>query len=196
VSGSAREVARRVAGAQRWLTAIYRLDLELDAARCVVTPETARQWLPPDSPRTGLVVLEQGGEVFAGIYLDPSDAADEDAVLEETSHLVCLAWHAARDQPVSRLQLELQGEVDRYAVARLRGRDGLAHFRGFRWAAGMGPAARRRYRAAHRVGLRTCSALERRFPQRADTPGWLSELRRYYRAAASDKLSGQVAGVR
>ncbi|MBW2269649.1 MAG: hypothetical protein JRH16_13830 [Deltaproteobacteria bacterium] len=185
-----------MAGAQRWLTAIYRLDLELDAARCVVEPECAREWLPPGSPRTGLVVVEQGNEAFAGIYVDPSDAEDENAVLEETSHLVCLAWHAAHDRPVSRLQLELQSEVDRYAVARLRGRDGFAHFRGFRWAAGMSVGARRRYRAAQRAGLRTCVALERRHPGRADTPGWLAELRRYYRASPCDKLNGQAARVR
>lgn len=196
MSAATASLARRVAGAQRWLAAIYRLDLELDAARCVVAPEAARAWLPPDSPRTGLVVVEQGGEAFAGIYVDPSDAEDEDAVLEETSHLVCLAWHAARDRPVSLLSLELQSEIDRYAVTRLRGGDGLAHFRGFRWAAGMSGGARRRYRAAHRVGLRTCSTLERRYPRRADTPGWLAELRRYYRSPAGDKLSGQAAGAR
>jgi hypothetical protein len=76
------------------LQAIYRLALELEAARCVGEPAFARRWLPADSPLTG-VVVDAGEEAFAGIYVDPADAQDDDAVLEETSHLVCLAWHAA-----------------------------------------------------------------------------------------------------
>ena len=189
-------LATRVAGAQRWLTAIYRLDLDFDAASCVVEPERAREWLPPGSPRTGLVVVDEGAELFAGIYLDPADADDEQAVLEETSHLVCLAWHAAHDRPVSRLQLELQGEVDRYAVARLRGGDPFAHFRSFRWADGIGPRAQERYARAHRAGLRTCEAFERRHPLRADTPALLGELRRYYRAPSAAKWSERTIRLR
>ncbi|NNL84566.1 MAG: hypothetical protein HKP27_02890 [Myxococcales bacterium] len=182
-----RSLLARVAGAQRWLQAIYRLDLELDAARCVVAPACARRWLPQGSPRTGVVVVDEGEEAFAGIYVDPADAQDDAAVLEETSHLVCLAWHAAQNRPVSRLQLELQSEIDRYAVMRLRGRDPFAHFRSFRWADGLGPRALERYVTAHRKGRRSCEALERRHPLRADTPSWLAELRRYYRAPAAEK---------
>lgn len=178
----------RVARAQEWLTAIYRLELELDAASCVVEPEQARDLLPPGSPRTGLVVVEERDEAFVGLYIDPADAADDDAVLEETSHLVCLAWHAAHGRRVSRLHLELQSEVDRYAVARLRGGDAFAHFRGFRFSRGLGGEERRRYGEAHRVGLRTCRTLHLRFPERADTPALLAELRRYYRAAQDAKL--------
>jgi hypothetical protein len=192
VSGSADSLVARVVGAQRWLTVIYRLDLDLDAARCVVDPACAREWLPPGSPRTGVVIVDEGDQAFAGIYFDPADADDEDAVLEETSHLLCLAWHAAQDRPVSRLQLELQSEVDRYAVTRLRGGDRFAHFRGFRWAEGLGPRALERYVNAHRTGQRTCQAFERRHPLRADTPGLLSDLRRYYRAPAAAKWSASV----
>lgn len=188
-------LAARVAGAQRWLMAIYRLDLELDAARCVVEPARALELLPPGSPRTGVVVVDHGDEVFAGIYVDPADVEDDDAVIEETSHLVCIAWHAAHDRPVSRLQLELQSEIDRYAVARLRGRDRFAHFDGVRFAEGLGPRARARYVNAHRAGRRTCEALERRHPRRADTPALLADLRRYYRASVSAKWSERTAGL-
>jgi len=111
-------------------------------------------------------------------------------VVEETSHLLCLAWHAAHDRPVSRLTLELQGEVDRYVVARLQGRDGFDHFSGFSWAAGMDTATRELYSAAHRSALRYCRVLARRFPERADTPALLSELRRFYRAGPEQKLRG------
>ena len=46
--------------------------------------------------------------------------------------------------------------------------------------------------AAHRAALHYCRALARRFPARADTPGLLCELRRFYRAAPEQKLRGRL----
>ena len=181
-------LSERVTAAQRSLTAIYRLELDLDAADFVVEPECAKALLPPGSPRTGLVVIDEGGEARVGLYIDPADADDPGAVLEETSHLVYLAWQGARGNCGSRLEREIQAEVDRYAVARVAGADALAHFSGFRCADGLGPRERQRYHTAHATALRTCRDLDRRFPQRADTPGLLIALRRYYRAAPEVKL--------
>jgi hypothetical protein len=181
---------RAVATAERWLTAIYRLDLGVNAAEFVVSPAEALRWLPENAPRTGLVVVDSEDDLQLGLYLDPRDADDPDAVVEETSHWLCLAWHATHDRPVSRLTLELQGEVDRYIVARLQGRDGFGHFSGFSWASGMDNATRELYRTAHRAALRYCHALARRFPARADTPALLSELRHFYRAGPEQKLRG------
>jgi hypothetical protein len=181
---------RAVERAERWLTGIYRLDLGMRASEFVVTSEEARRWLPENAPRTGLVVVDSEDDLQLGLYVDPRDAGDSDAVVEETSHLLCLAWHAAHDRPVSRLVLELQGEVDRYAVARLQGRSGFDHFSGFSWVAEMDAGTRELYAAAHRAGLHYCRKLARRFPSRADTPELLSELRRFYRTGPEQKLRG------
>ncbi len=183
-----RALRRRVAAAQTSLCAIYDLDLGLRAELFVMDPGRARQLLPPGSPRTGLLVIEADEELSLGLYVDPRDERDPGAIVEETSHLLCLAWHAAHERPVSPLLLELQSEVDRYAVARLGGGDGLGHFRDFHWADGMDAASRRRYRMAHRSAHRYCRGLERRFPLRADTPALLAELRRFYRASREEKL--------
>lgn len=179
---------RRVAAAQRWLVAIYRLELDLRADRFLMDAERARDLLPQASPRSGLLVLEEGDELQLGIYLDPADAGDPNTVVEETSHLLCLAWHAERGLPISRLHLEIQGEVDRYAVARASGGEPLAHFQSFRWAEWMDDRERRRYELAHRAAWRFCRGLERRHPERADTPDWLYELRRFYRTPGQEKL--------
>jgi hypothetical protein len=179
---------RAVAAAEGWLTRIYRLDLGLRAAQFVVSPEDARSLLPEDAPRSGVVVLDEGSELLLGLYVDPRDEGDPDTVVEETSHLLCLAWHAAHDRRVSRLTLELQGEVDRYAVARLQGRDGFRHFERFTWSTDMDDATRGLYQTAHGTALRYCRALTRRFPLRCDTPALLSELRRFYRATPDQKL--------
>ncbi|MGH0028937.1 MAG: hypothetical protein ACQGVC_04040 [Myxococcota bacterium] len=183
-----RGVARRVAVVQRWLTAIYRLELDLDAARLVMCPQKARALVPGRSPRSGVLALEEDGDLWLGVYLDPRDQKDADSVVEETSHLVCLAWHAAQRRPVSRLLLELQGEVDRYVVNRLRGRDGLRHFRRFRWEEGLDAASRSRYEAAHQAAHRYCRGLSRRYPERRHTGGLLRELRHFYRASGIQKL--------
>jgi hypothetical protein len=179
---------RRVAAAQRWLTGIYRLELDLRAERFLLDASSARALLPGPNPRSGVVVLEEDGQAYLGLYIDPVDSVDAATIVEETSHLVCLAWHAARERPVSWLHLELQSEVDRYAVARLAGADGLEHFRNFRWADWLDPSTRGRYQAAHGAARSYCQRLEARFPKRADTPGLLAELRRFYRATPQDKL--------
>ncbi len=172
-----------VVEAQRWITSIYRLDLDLRAEQFVVDPGTALRLLPPDSPRSGLVVVEEPAEISVGIYIDAADVDDPWTVIEETSHLLYLAWLADRDWSVSRLVLEFQSEVDRYAVARLSGRDGLGCFEGFTWCDWLDAPGRERYAIAHRRASAYCRSLERRHPRRSDTPSLLSELRQFSRVA-------------
>jgi hypothetical protein len=186
-------VGRAVAAVARRLSAIYGLDLDLRAERFVVAPETARRLLPPSSPRSGLVVVEEGDGLSLGLYIDPRDLRDPGTIVEETSHLLCLVWHALQDRSVSRLILELQGEVDRYVVSRLAGRDGFRHFRGFTWGAWMDADAQDRYQTAHCAAHRYCRSLARRFPRRSDTPALLSELRDFYRASPQAKLRTAAA---
>ncbi len=145
--------------------------------------------LPPDSPRSGLLVVEEPAEISVGIYIDAADLEDPWTVIEETSHLLYLAWLADRDWSVSRLVLEFQSEVDRYAVARLSGHDGLGCFEGFRWCDWMDAPTRERYATAHYRARSYCRSLERRYPSRPDTPALLSELRHFYRAAPDQKLN-------
>jgi hypothetical protein len=187
-SGAPRGLKHRVAAVQRWLTAIYGLEIPLRAERFLIAPEKAHQLLPPGSPRSGVAVLEEDDSLWLGLYLDPLDRGDAETLVEETSHWVCLAWHAFHERCVSRLLLELQGEVDRYVVTRLCGGNGFRHFERFAWAAGMDGPTRDRYETAHRTAHRYCRSLDRRYPQRADVPGLLAELRHFYRASAEVKL--------
>jgi len=188
------QVRRAVRETQRVLATVYRLDLPVEAWRFVLPAEEARAWLPAESPRSGVLALQEAGELWLGLYLDPRDAGDPDAVAEETSHFVCLAWHAAQERPVSALLLELQSEIDRYVLARLSGRHALTHFEGFRLdTSWMDREVRRRYELANEAGHRYCRELQRRYPRRRDTPGLLAELRRFYRAPAERKLRTATA---
>jgi hypothetical protein len=181
---------RRIAVAQRRLCAIYRLELSLRADEFLLSPDAAGALRPATGPRTGLLAIEEAETLWLGLYFDPRDADDPAAILEETSHWVAVVWHAAQRRPVSELVLELQADVDRYAIARLaRVEDPLRHFAGLRLRSGLTPAQRSRYRAAHTVAFRYCRALERRFPRASHLPGLLRELRRFYRRPAADKLN-------
>ncbi|MFP6621851.1 MAG: hypothetical protein VCC20_00110 [Myxococcota bacterium] len=185
------QLAASVGEVAGWLAEVYALDLEIEPERFLLSlpPDQVRDWLPPGC-RSGLVVIEGSDEIQVGIHLDPQDHGDTGTLLEETSHLVCLAWHAAQDLPVSLLVLELQAEVDRFVFARLAsvGPGALAHFENFRLADGLEPASRQRYELANEKAHHYCQSLERRFPSRADTPALLSELRRFYRASPGVKL--------
>jgi hypothetical protein len=181
---------RRIAAAQRRLCAIYRLELPLRADDFVLSADAAGAFRPGKGPQTGLLALEEAGTLWLGLYFDPRDADDPAAILEETSHWVAVVWHAAQQRPVSALVLELQADVDRYAVARMaRVPDPLRHFARLRLRPGLTRAQRSRYRAAHVAAFRYCRALERRFPRGSDLPGLLRELRRYYRRPPAHKLT-------
>jgi len=181
-------LARRIAEVSRWLLEVYRLELALEAARFLLAPEAARALLPPDAPRSGVVLQEDGGDVWLGLYLDPQDRDDSATILEETSHLLCIAWHATQERSVSKLVLELQADVDRYVFGRLYGGNPLGHFSQFEWLVAAEDAERESYEVAHHAARRYCEKLSRRYPERADIPGLLSELRYFYRAGPDDKL--------
>jgi hypothetical protein len=183
-------LARRIASAQQRLAGIYRLELPLRADDFVLSAEAATALRPGRRPRTGLLALEEAGTLWLGLYFDPRDAEDPAAILEETSHWVAVVWHAVQERPVSPLLLELQADVDRYAVARMaRARDPLRHFASLRLRPGLSRAQRSRYRTAHLTAFGYCRALERRFPRGSDLPGLLRELRGFYRRSPAQKLA-------
>jgi hypothetical protein len=184
-------LARRIAAAQQRISGIYHLELTLRADDFVLSAEAAAALRPARRPRTGLFALEEAGTLWLGLYFEARDAEDPAAILEETSHWVAVVWHAAQHRPVSALVLELQADIDRYAVARTVGaRDPLRHFRQLRLRQGLSRAQRSRYRAAHAAAYRYCRALERRFPRGSDLPGLLRELRGFYRRTPAQKLAG------
>lgn len=179
---------QRVASVQAALADVYRLDLTLCASDYVLPPEEAQALLPEAGPRTGVLVLDEGEDLWLGVYFHERDVDDADTIAEETSHWVRLVWNALCERPISQLQLELQGEVDQYVVRRLSGGDPLGHLGDVEWGQWMDPETLDRYVTAHRVARRYCIALERRYPHRCDLPSWVAELRHFYRAEPDARL--------
>jgi hypothetical protein len=207
---------------QALLGKIYGLEIEADVADYIVTDQDYLRAvlgadICADSVEESLLILEEEDVLDIALYLDadmltrvsntePGDSLyrhnldDFCKVLEGVSHFVYLAWNAGKDKSVTRLELEMQAEIDKYISSRLllesqqAGASGLlsALFEDVQYAAHLKPDALERYRHANDAASRYCHNLEQRFPS-APTGGpsisMLHELRAFYRMPQPDKIS-------
>jgi hypothetical protein len=166
-----------------------------------------------------LLVLEEEDGVALGLFLDEevlAAAAGADphqrppgpasrgmlrhlaCAAEGVSHFVYLATRAAAGRPVSLLELEVQAEVDKFALLLLHlWRRGLRRvsptlrrrlFERVGYHAHLGEYELSRYREANRLGGGYARWLEGRYVSEPDLDGLLRELRRSYRLGAGEKL--------
>jgi len=157
-----------------------------------------------------LLVHESDGALELALYLAPelAGSAGEDIgpfcqLAEGVSHFLYLTRSAELRRPVSLLELEAQGEVDKFALLLLRawasGRGAFArvlHGRLFdevRLRPGLTFAERRRYREANRLARAFCARL---LPLCAGRrlEAVLKTLRYAYRLGATAKLEHFAAG--
>lgn len=209
------------------------LQSELEAIYGVEAPRVGEFLVGRDGARAAgaaprapeaLLVVEDGEGLSVGLYLDESvlrgaAAADPHhprpqltrrsrlhdvaCAAEGVSHFVYLTIRAGADRPVSLLELEVQAEVDKFALLLLHlWRRGLRRlsgslrrrlFDGVRYRAGLGEEARERYRTANRLGSGYARWLEGRFVEEADAEGLLRELRCSYRLGGGEKLGHLAA---
>ena len=206
---------------QRHLHAIYAVEAP-DVREFLVPPELLPRYAPGHrEAREWVLVRERRDGVDIGVYLDPRDverveslgpqAASEEAlpalcnVTEGVSHFLLLFRRAARDEPVSLLELEAQAEVDKYVTVTLHRRHRRSAreaegpraerghseqlrrrlFREARLADGLHPEERERYTEAARLADRYCARLE----ACPDTSSMLGELRRFYRLSGPARMA-------
>jgi hypothetical protein len=117
---------------QKLLGGIYDVPLTHDVAEFLLTD---RSRLPPalgaNSADEQVLVAEDGDTLWVSVYLEPTvlerlasadpfealhsgNIADYWTALEGVSHFVYLVWNALHERPVTLLELELQGEIDKY----------------------------------------------------------------------------------
>jgi hypothetical protein len=120
---------------QKLLAGIYDVPLDDDVAEYLLTD---REQLPPDLQASGsdkqVLVAEDGDTLWVNVYLAPAvlqrlssanpfealhggNIADYWTALGGVSHFLYLAWNAARDRPVTLVELELQAEIDKYVCS-------------------------------------------------------------------------------
>jgi hypothetical protein len=132
--------------------------------------------------------------------LNEANLADFCTALEGVSHFQYLVWCIGHGRQVSMLELELQGEVDKYAAAvcllRRQGRDDLPRglrrrlFEDVRFVSGLSAELQLRYEEANRLAARFCRQIERQFLRRQyfRPEAWLRTLREFYRRPHHQKL--------
>ena len=203
---------------QAVLERLYDVPLTHDVAHFLLTDRHA---LPAElrvsATDEQLLVAQQGAEVALGLFLEPAvlarlaaanphdalngaNLADYWTALEGVSHFVYLAWNAGHDRPVSLMELELQGEVDKYvcSVQLLRSQDPTRFpaelhrvlFETARVDARLAGERTGLYRRANRYAARFCSHLSQLLrPVGAQAQARARcELRRFYRLTSAMKL--------
>ncbi len=118
-------------------------------------------------------------------------------VLEGISHFNYIAWRARKNRRVSLLELEIQGEVDKFVSTFLMALDQedseLAvklHgwlFDDVRFNPALSKAQHERYITANNYAARFCHGLRKRLSR--DSREGLHELRHFYRLSQRDKIS-------
>jgi hypothetical protein len=133
-------------------------------------------------------------------HLVEANIADFCTAMEGVSHFQYLVWSIHCGRQLSLLELELQAEVDKYAVAtcllRAQGRHQLRSrlwrrlFDDVDFVPGLEPGLRHRYEEANRGAARFCQQLERSFLQarRYRPESFLRALREFYRSHHHQKL--------
>ncbi len=203
---------------QRRLEAIYALDAEAPVTDFLI-PENASAALPGLGSRT--LLAQHGEDVALGVVLgdtvreslarsDPRVRLDDGnlsalcALTEEVSHFLYLLFCARSGRTITELELELQGEVDKYLTAtcllslqnegavskQLRG----LLFRRYRLREDVTAERVERYHAASRLADRYCGWLERGLLQASRLPELCREARRFYRLGQREKLE-RIADV-
>ncbi len=197
---------------QRTMAELYDLELEVDIDDFVCSAEVARAVAGDDEVARGelLLVGPRGDDVELGVYVDgraiatlaegggilaPRRFAAYCLAAEGVSHFLYVVFRATHQQAVSLFELELQGEVDKYAVAVLAteasprlARSRLvrhALFAAARFRDGASDAGLR-YRRANLLAARYAAHLERHL-RRGDTRGFAADLRRFYRLGGAGK---------
>ena len=197
---------------QRRLEALYGLDHEAPVTDFLISHEQARAY-PGDGSRTllsedaggvalGVVLDEAVGRQLARsdprVRLDGSNLGPFCALTEEVSHFVYLLFCAQAARSVTELELELQGEVDKYLCAAfllsLQNEGAVSGslrrllFREYRLAEGLSSARAERYRVASDLAWRYSGYLEERFLRPSRLQDLSREARRFYRLGQRQKL--------
>jgi hypothetical protein len=185
---------------QRRLEAFY--DLEPEApVTCYLIPPSEAAHMPGGGSRT--LVAQEGDEVRLGVVLDEATSAHLEradprtrldsanlgsfsTLTEEVSHFLYLLFRARSDWSATRLEIELQGEVDKYLAA--------LFFLGLQGEGAVSARLRsllfERYRLAEasRLASRYCRWLELRYLRTRRVGDLAREARRFWRLGQSQKL--------
>jgi hypothetical protein len=205
------EPLRRV---QRGLEALYRVDTGVEVGDFIVGADLRDALVAARKPREQLLVCEADGEMALALFIDPLVLANLTShdpahrlgdhnfgdfllAVEGVSHFIYAIRCARAERPVTRLELELQAEVDKYVTCLLTTAPEAGTSAGLRrrlfediaYEPDLDHDEHARYRAANDNAQRYAAWLEQAFVVRRKIPEMLAELRRFYRLGLAAKLA-------
>jgi len=197
---------------QRRLESLYALEPQAPVTDFLMREDEAAG-LPGGGSRT--LLTQEGDDVSLAVVLEPQVGAclarsDPRVQLdghnlgpfctltEEVSHFVYLVFCARSSRTVTQLELELQGDVDKYLSAAfllsLQNEGAVSArlreliFRRYRLADRLSAEQAERYRTASDLAYRYCGFLEERFLRPSRLADLAREARRFYRLGQREKL--------
>jgi hypothetical protein len=203
---------------QQKLSDIYQVGRPYDVRDFVITDPTLAKCLGQDAMLANtdeaLLVSQDDDGLAVSLFLDgamlervessnplaclQAESLDDLwKVLEGISHFNCVVWKAAQDRTVTLLELELQGEIDKFVsttllaieqadTSLLCGMHGWL-FDNVKYHEGLDDEQLHRYRSANDYAARYCHRIRQQLID--DNSLALSELRHFYRLQMSDKIS-------
>lgn len=209
--------ATALAWLQRELQQVHGVETEHRVEDYLVTRGAlSRMGLRPPRADEEVLLVEEEGEIAVAVYLAPRilralDRTGGDPptlfrlplgtlalAIEGVSHFVYLVSRASVRRPLSLLELEVQAEIDKFALAALhlwregrRGEIGRLLERLFgsvEYLPWLDEEERERYRTANGLARAYCRTLLR-YVERGRVEPLLAELRHTYRLGAGEKYS-------
>jgi hypothetical protein len=198
---------------QRGLEALYRVSTGVAVDDFMIDEPTRDHLAPQRRPREQLLVCEDDGEMALALFIHPAvldnlaahdpsrrlgdhNFGDFLLAIEGVSHFIYAICCAHAERPVTQLELELQGEVDKYVTCLLATDPAPARSESLRhrlfdadYEPDLDSDERDRYRAANDNAHRYAAWLETTFVATRRIPEMLAELRRFYREGLAGKLS-------
>lgn len=203
---------------QNRLSAIYGLDREYDIRDFLITDPVLAQALGQGqmlhNTEETLLISHDDEELSVSLFLDremlqrlescqPLEKLranmldDLWKVIEGVSHFSCVAWKAASDRTLSLLELELQGEIDKFVTTMLIAMQQMDKrllrnihgwlFDNVSFKVELSDEQADRYRDANDYAARYCYGLGQQLMH--DEMGVLNKLREFYRLQSGDKIS-------
>lgn len=203
---------------QRQLSDIYQVGRTHDVRDYLITDPTLAKVISKDAVLTNsdetLLVSHDDEGLALSLFLDAemlgrlessnpltslrAESLDDLwKVLEGISHFNCVVWKATQDRTVTLLELELQGEIDKFVTTMLLALDqadaellNRLHgwlFDNVSFHAELDEEQLDRYRSANDYAARFCHGLRQQLIN--DDQLALSELRQFYRLQMSEKIS-------
>lgn len=202
----------RLDALQYKLEAIYEFQVEQRIDDYLTTDEkfVAEITSSERSAREQVLLQQEGDDYLLSLYLDqqvynsfshPSvpesmchqQAGDFCLAVEGVSHFLYLCWNANFEREVTKLELELQAEVDKYLMLLefATADSGLVHpwlFDNWKLEDGLNDEEQVRYEKANSYASKYCKGLAQRYMGIGQTNEMLRELRRFYRKTQKQKL--------